>query len=77
MYLHMTDVAHVSGGEFCYMRNSGALLELALTNWTVPNGEMKGFALMTTSDIAGDAASNQERKRRNYTASKTAIYSWR
>lgn len=49
------NAARVSGNKFYYMRNAGALLELALINWAMANAARKGFTLMTTPDVARES----------------------
>lgn len=46
------NAARVSGHKFYYMRNAGALLELALVNWAMTIMAKNGFTLMTTPDVA-------------------------
>ena len=46
------NAARVSGNKFYYLRNEGALLELALINWAMTIARARGFTLMTTPDLA-------------------------
>lgn len=46
------NAARVSGNKFYYMRNEGALLELALINWSMSLARANGFTVMTTPDVA-------------------------
>lgn len=46
------NAARVSGNKFYYLRNEGALLELALVNWAVTLAAKHGFTAMTTPDVA-------------------------
>lgn len=46
------NAARVSGNKFYYLRNAGALLELALVNWAMTNAAKNGFTVMTTPDVA-------------------------
>lgn len=46
------NAARVSGNKFYYMRNEGALLELALVNWAMTVARKNGFTVMTTPDVA-------------------------
>ncbi|CAD7703066.1 unnamed protein product [Ostreobium quekettii] len=43
--------AQVSGSKFYYLRNEGALLELALVHWTFAKAVSKGFVPVTTPDL--------------------------
>mmetsp|Transcript_7123 Transcript_7123/g.21735 ORF Transcript_7123/g.21735 Transcript_7123/m.21735 type:complete len:469 (+) Transcript_7123:54-1460(+) len=47
--------ASVTGNKFYYLRNAGALLELALINWAVQNAVRHGFTPMTTPDLARES----------------------
>lgn len=46
------NAARVSGNKFYYLRNAGALLELALVNWAMTIAAANGFTVMTTPDVA-------------------------
>lgn len=46
------NAARVSGNKFYYLRNAGALLELALINWAMSRAAKHGFMPMTTPDLA-------------------------
>lgn len=46
------NAARVSGNKFYYLRNAGALLELALVNWAMTIAASNGFTVMTTPDVA-------------------------
>ncbi|CAN8066208.1 unnamed protein product [Agarophyton chilense] len=46
------NAARVSGHKFYYLRNAGALLELALVNWAMTLAAKHGFTVMTTPDVA-------------------------
>lgn len=46
------NAARVAGNKFYYLRNEGALLELALVNWAMNWARKKGFTVMTTPDVA-------------------------
>ncbi|KAI0560676.1 serine--tRNA ligase [Gracilaria domingensis] len=46
------NAARVSGNKFYYLRNAGALLELALVNWAMTLAAKHGFTVMTTPDVA-------------------------
>lgn len=46
------NAARVVGNKFYYMRNAGALLELALVNWSMATAAAKGFTVMTVPDVA-------------------------
>ncbi len=41
----------VSGQKFYYLRNAGALLELALVNWAFARVAVRGFTPITTPDL--------------------------
>ena len=43
--------AAVSGSKFYYMRNAGALLELAIVSWALQTAAARGFTPMTTPDL--------------------------
>lgn len=43
--------AKVSGNKFYYMKNAGALLELALVNWALSKVVAKGYQTYTTPDL--------------------------
>jgi seryl-tRNA synthetase len=47
--------ARVSGNKFYYLRNAGALLELALVNWAMTTAASHGFTVMTTPDVARES----------------------
>eukprot|EP00188_Purpureofilum_apyrenoidigerum_P004314 Plantae.Rhodophyta-Purpureofilum_apyrenoidigerum.ctg4793.p1 GENE.Plantae.Rhodophyta-Purpureofilum_apyrenoidigerum.ctg4793~~Plantae.Rhodophyta-Purpureofilum_apyrenoidigerum.ctg4793.p1 ORF type:complete len:469 (-),score=75.15 Plantae.Rhodophyta-Purpureofilum_apyrenoidigerum.ctg4793:642-2048(-) len=47
--------ASVTGNKFYYLRNAGALLELALINWAMQNAVKNGFTPMTTPDLARES----------------------
>jgi seryl-tRNA synthetase len=49
------NAARVSGAKFYYMRNAGALLELALVNWAMSTAAAAGFTVMTTPDVARES----------------------
>ena len=56
--LDMVDFEHaarVSGNKFYYLRNDGALLELALVNWAMTQAAAAGFTLLTTPDVARES----------------------
>ncbi|KAJ8900733.1 hypothetical protein NDN08_000034 [Rhodosorus marinus] len=46
------NAAIVTGQKFYYLRNAGALLELALINWAMSIAASRGFTPMTTPDLA-------------------------
>lgn len=46
------NASRVSGNKFYYLRNEGALLELALINWAMNFARKRGFTVMTTPDLA-------------------------
>lgn len=46
------NAARVSGNKFYYLRNEGALLELALVNWAMTEAAKAGFTLLSTPDVA-------------------------
>lgn len=46
------NAARVAGNKFYYLRNEGALLELALVNWAMTLAAQSGFTVMTTPDVA-------------------------
>lgn len=46
------NAARVAGNKFYYLRNEGALLELALVNWAMATARRHGFTIMTTPDVA-------------------------
>lgn len=46
------NASRVAGNKFYYMRNEGALLELALINWAMSVARTNGFTIMTTPDVA-------------------------
>ena len=41
----------MSGQKFYYLRNAGALLELALVNWAMSRTAARGFTPITTPDL--------------------------
>eukprot|EP00967_Tisochrysis_lutea_P096507 scaffold141386_cov21-Tisochrysis_lutea.AAC.2 len=43
--------AEVTGQKFYYLRNAGALLELALVSWAMARVGAKGYTPFTTPDI--------------------------
>ncbi|KAK3274108.1 hypothetical protein CYMTET_17694 [Cymbomonas tetramitiformis] len=43
--------SEVSGNKFLYLRNAGALLELALVNWAMTKVVSRGFSPMITPDL--------------------------
>lgn len=47
--------AKVSGNKFYYMKNAGALLELALVNWAVSKVAAKGYRTYTTPDLVRES----------------------
>ena len=49
------NAARVSGNKFYYLRNEGALLELALVNWAMATARKHGFTVMTTPDVARES----------------------
>lgn len=49
------NAARVSGNKFYYLRNDGALLELALINWAMTQAAAAGFTVMTTPDVARES----------------------
>lgn len=49
------NAARVSGQKFYYLRNAGAMLELALINWAMSHASRKGFTLMSTPDVARES----------------------
>lgn len=49
------NAARVSGNKFYYLRNAGALLELALVNWAMSNAAANGYTVMTTPDLARES----------------------
>lgn len=49
------NAARVSGNKFYYLRNEGALLELALVNWAMTLAAKNGFTIMTTPDVARES----------------------
>jgi seryl-tRNA synthetase len=49
------NAARVSGNKFYYLRNAGALLELALVNWAMSRAARNGFTLMSTPDVARES----------------------
>lgn len=49
------NAARVAGNKFYYMRNAGALLELALVNWAMTNAARDGFTVMTAPDVARES----------------------
>jgi seryl-tRNA synthetase len=53
--LDFENAARVSGSRFYYLRNAGALLELALVNWAMASAAKEGFTLMTTPDVARES----------------------
>lgn len=44
--------ANVAGAKFYYMRNAGAMLEIALVNWAMQKVFKEGFTPMTSPDVA-------------------------
>lgn len=44
--------ARVAGNKFYYLKNAGALLELALVNWAMSHVASRGFTPMTAPDVA-------------------------
>eukprot|EP00170_Pyropia_yezoensis_P007147 contig_29162_g7169 len=44
--------ARVAGNKFYYLKNAGALLELALVNWAMSRVASRGFTPMTAPDVA-------------------------
>lgn len=44
--------ARVAGNKFYYLKNAGALLELALVNWSMAHVAARGFTPMTAPDVA-------------------------
>lgn len=49
------NAARVAGNKFYYLRNAGALLELALVHWAMAVVMQKGFTVMTTPDVARES----------------------
>jgi seryl-tRNA synthetase len=45
----------VSGQKFYYLRNAGALLELALVNWAMSRVAARGFTPIMTPDLVKEA----------------------
>lgn len=46
----------MTGTKFYYLRRAGALLELALVNWTVQQLVARGFLPMITPDVVRESA---------------------
>eukprot|EP00180_Rhodochaete_pulchella_P001469 Plantae.Rhodophyta-Rhodochaete_pulchella.ctg22793.p1 GENE.Plantae.Rhodophyta-Rhodochaete_pulchella.ctg22793~~Plantae.Rhodophyta-Rhodochaete_pulchella.ctg22793.p1 ORF type:complete len:473 (-),score=58.45 Plantae.Rhodophyta-Rhodochaete_pulchella.ctg22793:249-1532(-) len=46
------NAARVTGNKFYYLRNAGALLEVALISWAMSQAAARGFTPMTTPDLA-------------------------
>lgn len=51
-WVDFENAARVAGNKFYYMRNEGALLELALVSWAMSVARAHGFTVMTTPDVA-------------------------
>lgn len=49
------NAARVAGNKFYYLRNAGALLELALVNWSMTFAAARGFTVMTAPDVARES----------------------
>ncbi len=49
------NAARVVGNKFYYLRNAGALLELALVNYAMSRAAAAGFTVMTTPDVARES----------------------
>lgn len=49
------NAARVSGNKFYYLRNAGAMLELALVSWAMSLAAKNGFTVMTTPDVARES----------------------
>lgn len=49
------NAARVAGNKFYYLRNAGALLELALVNWSMAFVAARGFTVMTAPDVARES----------------------
>jgi seryl-tRNA synthetase len=47
--------SRVCGSKFYFMRNAGALLELALINWAMNSASAAGFTVMTSPDVARES----------------------
>lgn len=43
--------ARISGNKFYFLRNEGAMLELALINWAMAEARARGFTILTTPDV--------------------------
>ena len=47
--------AEVAGSKFYYMRNAGALLEMALVNWALQGVAARGYTPITTPDLVRES----------------------
>jgi seryl-tRNA synthetase len=47
--------SRVCGSKFYFLRNAGALLELALINWAMHSASAAGFTVMTSPDVARES----------------------